>query len=205
MGYVTDSLLPDEDLLVYGTPHWYTLVPSGIVLFGGVALMFAVGQWWGAPVVAVGLLLLVKAVLARFTTENVVTSRRVIVRSGIWRSQTIELEHKNIESFVIEQSLLGRLLNYGTLIVNGVGGARIPLEGLAKPGQFRRAALQAEEQLRLSRDFWSPHRLEKDLRAAEADRMLRADTQKLIQKSKTRDGAIVSDDDVAPGSDAGES
>jgi hypothetical protein len=149
MGYVRDSLLPNEMLFAEAKPHWTALVPALVILLFGAFAVIWFGLW-ASPLLAVGLVWLARLWLDRFTTEILVTSRRVIARSGFWKCETIELEHKNIESFVVQQTPIGRMFNYGTVIVNGLGGARVPLVGLARPGQFRRAALQAEEHYRLA-------------------------------------------------------
>jgi hypothetical protein len=145
MSYVKNSLLPNEEILTEGRTHWFTFLPGWVLVFAGFALWAAFGAWWWAPAAAAGGFWLAKAWLNRLGTEIVITSRRVIAKFGILRSRTMEFEHKNIESFLIDQSLLGRLLDYGTVVVHGMGGARMPLEGIAKPSQFRRAALYADE------------------------------------------------------------
>jgi hypothetical protein len=145
MSYVSNHLLPNEEILAEGRAHWLIFAPGLVLVAAGSGLWARYGMWWGAPVAGLGVLLLAKAWFERLGTEIVVTSRRVIAKFGFLHSRTMELEHKNIEGFMIEQSLLGRMFNYGTVIVHGMGGARMPLVGIAKPGQFRRAALGADE------------------------------------------------------------
>ena len=78
--------------------------------------------------------------------ELAVTDRRVIAKWGLIRRQTIELLHSKVESLRVEQSILGRILNFGSIAVHGTGGATTPIPSIARPLEFRRQALIAIEQ-----------------------------------------------------------
>jgi uncharacterized membrane protein YdbT with pleckstrin-like domain len=70
-----------------------------------------------------------KAVLTAFisplidhaTSEFAVTNRRVIIKVGLIRRRTVELRLEKVESIGVDQSILGRILGYGTIIVHGTG------------------------------------------------------------------------------------
>ena len=51
----------------------------------------------------------------------------------------------SVESFKVDQSILGRILNYGTIHINGIGGVSTPIPSIARPLEFRRAALETIE------------------------------------------------------------
>ena len=63
--------------------------------------------------------------------------------SGLWRGlitrDTIEINLPKVESVDVRQSILGRLLNYGTVIVRGTGGGLNPLSYVSAPLPLRRA------------------------------------------------------------------
>lgn len=74
------------------------------------------------------------------TCEAVVTTRRIVIASGWLRRYTFELPLSRFESIRIEQSLVARLLGFGSVLVVGVGGGRSTFERMARPLAFRRAA-----------------------------------------------------------------
>ncbi len=79
------------------------------------------------------------------STEIAVTTRRLIVKHGLVQRKTIEVNIQRVESLQVEQSVWGRLLNHGTLVVAGTGTSHAPIEGIADPMAFRRAFVQAQD------------------------------------------------------------
>jgi hypothetical protein len=74
-----------------------------------------------------------------WTTELAITNRRVIYKRGfIWR-QTTEMNMSKVETVVVDQSLLGRLLNYGTVHIRGTGQSIEHLRSIAAPLNVRNA------------------------------------------------------------------
>lgn len=80
------------------------------------------------------------------TTELAVTNKRVIAEVGFISRKTIELNLANVEGIQVNQSLLGRLFNYGSLTINGTGSARTPINGIREPLEFRRQFTEAQDQ-----------------------------------------------------------
>ena len=64
----------------------------------------------------------IRALITIRTAEIAVTTRRVINKRGLIRRDTVEINASKIESIDLSQSILGRALNYGTVIVRGTGG-----------------------------------------------------------------------------------
>jgi uncharacterized membrane protein YdbT with pleckstrin-like domain len=83
--------------------------------------------------IIVALILLIPGWLTWWTTEIAVTSHRFIYKSGLMRRTTTEIPIDRVESVDIEQSLIGRLLGYGTVIVHATGTGFEPLQGIAHP------------------------------------------------------------------------
>lgn len=158
MGYVERNLIDGERLQARAHLHWiifarpvawavaatallyYAFSVSGggkdsgegtLPMIGGMAL-FMPAFWTG-----------VGALVDRLTTELAVTSRRVIAKVGFIRRSTVEMNHAKVESIHIEQSVLGRILGYGTLTVVGTGGGIAPIDCIADPLAFRRDAMVA--------------------------------------------------------------
>jgi uncharacterized membrane protein YdbT with pleckstrin-like domain len=93
----------------------------------------------GLFLVLFGALSFLKAAINRWTTEIAVTDRRVILKRGLIRRDTIEINTPQVESVDVSQSILGRLLNYDTVIVRGTGGGLNPLAYVSAPLPLRRA------------------------------------------------------------------
>jgi hypothetical protein len=52
---------------------------------------------------------------------------------------------RKVESVQVEQGVIGRLFNFGTLIVSGTGASHAPLAGIADPMGFRKAFIEAQD------------------------------------------------------------
>ncbi|HEV2008990.1 MAG TPA: PH domain-containing protein, partial [Burkholderiales bacterium] len=87
---------------------------------------------------AIGLILIVVALIRRLTTELVLTDRRIITKSGLISRNTVEMNLAKIESIHVNQGLLGRILDYGDVTVVGTGASLEPLRAIANPLQLRR-------------------------------------------------------------------
>lgn len=77
------------------------------------------------------------------TCEAVVTSRRIVIASGWLTRHTFELPLSRFESIWIQQSIIARLLGFGSVLVVGVGGGRREFAHMAQPLAFQRAAEEA--------------------------------------------------------------
>jgi uncharacterized membrane protein YdbT with pleckstrin-like domain len=70
-----------------------------------------------------------------------VTDRRVIYKRGFINRRTAEMHMDKVESVDVDQSVLGRLLDYGTIYVKGTGQGFEPLQRIAAPIEFRNAII----------------------------------------------------------------
>ena len=121
MRYI-DSIVtaPEERILHRARLHWTIFVrPSSILTL----FLLPLVRW--------------------LTCEAVVTTRRIVIASGWLRRYTFELPLSRFESIRIEQSIVARLLGFGSVLVVGVGGGRGDFACMARPLAFRRAAEQA--------------------------------------------------------------
>lgn len=121
--YVADNLIVGETVVYETRLHW-------IVFFSLRGLL----TLWILPLVE------------RVTSEYAITNKRVIVKRGLISRRTLELNLQRVESVSVDQSILGRLLGYGTITIIGTGGTREPFHRIAHPLEFRKAV---EEQLSL--------------------------------------------------------
>ena len=79
------------------------------------------------------ILLGLQALIIILTTEFAVTNRRVIAKTGFIRRHTLEMLLLKIESVAVQQSIPGRLLNFGTVTVTGTGGTREGFKAIVEP------------------------------------------------------------------------
>ena len=134
--YVEDALVNGEKIVHQGHISLWSvwhLIALGIVLL---------------PAVGIGLIFLVMAYIRYKTTELAVTTKRVIVKSGFIRRSTVEININKVESIQVDQEVLGRLFNFGTLIISGGGNPQAPITGISAPMEFRRAFIEAQDQAR---------------------------------------------------------
>ena len=79
----------------------------------------------------------------RATSEFAVTNKRVIIKVGLISRRTLEMNLSKIESVNVNQTIIGRLIGFGTIVVIGTGGTKEPFERISNPMQFRRSFQQA--------------------------------------------------------------
>jgi uncharacterized membrane protein YdbT with pleckstrin-like domain len=144
VSYAESVLLPNERVVCSAKVHWIVFMPAAIFFFLLLLGLAAMAGEKDQEVLALfawpGILCLVWALSVRASTEFVVTSKRVIARFGFVRRDTFELNLGRVESFKVQQGVLGRLLGYGTIRISGTGGAQAPIPRIADPQEFRRQA-----------------------------------------------------------------
>jgi uncharacterized membrane protein YdbT with pleckstrin-like domain len=141
MSYVETILDPDERITYRAYLHWIIFARAvALLLFG---LMLLLSPAIGLILVLLGILDVLRAAIDRWTTEIAVTDQRVIWKCGLIRRDTIEINMRKVESVDVQQSVLGRLLNYGTVIVRGTGGSPNPLAYVSEPLPLRRSVTLA--------------------------------------------------------------
>ncbi|HZT87074.1 MAG TPA: PH domain-containing protein [Stellaceae bacterium] len=147
MKYVTKVLQPGETVVYTTHLHWLIFLPAILLLAVCVAFLigsaFLGGDWAKALQAAAALFALLaiaswaRNAVRRATTELAVTDRRVIYKAGLLRRHTLEMNRSKVESVDVDQTLMGRLLGFGTIIVRGTGGSLEPIVGIADPLTFR--------------------------------------------------------------------
>lgn len=139
MAYPDELLSEDEHVVVHNHPHWKMLIRPVLALLivvgGGTYLAALVASTsWGVPVwialAVVGVILLIWWTLAPLvrwrTTHFVITSRRLMVREGIFTRTGVDIPMSRINSVRFKHDLVDRLVGCGTLIVESASDE--PLE-----------------------------------------------------------------------------
>jgi uncharacterized membrane protein YdbT with pleckstrin-like domain len=142
MSYVRSVLQPGEKIIMIGRLSWIVYHRAIFLLVVGIILIVLARIFWGETVVILitaalfGALTIVSAFqgwFVRWTTEIAVTDRRVIYKRGFINRHTIEMNMDKVASVDVDQSVLGRLLNYGTVTVQGTGMSFEPLRRIRSP------------------------------------------------------------------------
>jgi uncharacterized membrane protein YdbT with pleckstrin-like domain len=153
VSYANSVLQTGETIKAVGKLHWivfwrgFVLAAIGLVLLGyGYRTQTEARQDVASVLVIVGeLFLLVGAVLLasawfhRWITEISVTTHRVIYKTGFIRRHTVEMNMDKVETVDVDQSILGRMLGFGTIRVRGTGQSIESLRGIAHPIELRNA------------------------------------------------------------------
>ncbi|MBX3608862.1 MAG: PH domain-containing protein [Hydrogenophaga sp.] len=132
--YVEQVLTQDERVVHVGNVSLWSM--SSLLLIGLLLL----------PLFGVGLLFWLTAWIRYKTTELAITNKRVIAKFGFISRRTVEININKVESIQVDQGVLGRIFDYGTLMVSGAGDPQAPIPGISNPIGFRKAFVEAQEQ-----------------------------------------------------------
>jgi len=123
MGKYVESNLTSGENIVYETKlHW--------IIFISLKAVFT---------------LFISPIINFFTSEFAITNKRIIIKVGWIRRKTLEMNITKVESVNVSQGILGRILNYGTIVVIGTGGTKETFLKISEPLQFRKEFQQLQQ------------------------------------------------------------
>ena len=131
--YIENALVSGERIVHSGRTSWWSV--WHLTLFGFLLL----------PAFGIGLVLWGIAYVRIKSTEIAITTKRLIVKHGFIGRTTIEINLNRVESIQVDQTMFGRLLDFGTLVISGTGASHAPLVGIAEPMAFRKAFMEAQD------------------------------------------------------------
>lgn len=155
MAFLDSSLSVGEDIVGRYALHWVNYIPMirlalvgmvvALVLQSGLlkpylsnvpqqSLDIAALILYGYLVLRMGFIWL----RLRFT-ELAATNKRVICKTGIWARNTSEMKISSIETVTLRQGIVGRVLNYGSLLVTGKGVSDVLFANISDPMGVKRA------------------------------------------------------------------
>jgi uncharacterized membrane protein YdbT with pleckstrin-like domain len=139
MSYVDRNLLQGEEVVYRARLHLVIFALPASIAALGVALAVVVASWIVASVFLVLAIVVAFPRYIRFVaSEFAVTNKRVIVKVGLVYRRTLELVLAKVETIGVEQSIMGRVFNYGTIVITGTGGTKELFKDIANPLEFRR-------------------------------------------------------------------
>jgi len=151
MSYIEENLMNGEKVLYSSKLHWVVFLWP--IVWFIVAIIFFSGG--GDAAAAGGLFVLIAIVtgIASFinykTSEFGITNKRIIVKVGFIRRNSIEVLLNKVEGIQVNQGILGRILGFGSITVSGTGGTKDPFHKIDAPLEFRK---RAQEQIAAVQD-----------------------------------------------------
>ena len=146
--YIDEILQPGEKVLYSTNAHWMFYLPA--LAAWALALVFLVASRmiFGDTLMLICLSLAAVAALIawywtvvawfrRATTETDVTNFRIVHKTGFIKRRTFEMSLDKVESVDVNQSILGRIMNYGDVTILGVGEGKETIRTIASPLAFR--------------------------------------------------------------------
>ena len=131
MAFPDNILTEDETVIRQFRPHWRMLAIPVLWLIGGIAAIVVIFQvidaegWIALALVAAVLLamipLVVSPLIKWWFTAYVLTSERLITRTGMIARSGIELPLENINNVIFSQSVIERVLKSGDLLIESAG------------------------------------------------------------------------------------
>lgn len=162
MSYIESNLLDDEHLVHKAHLHWIIFIKTFFWLVVAILVYALLPPYYYAPAGAEPIPLhkialfipvlftLTYGIAAQIrykTSEFGITDKRIMIKLGFIRRYTFENFLQKVESIQIYQSILGRMLNYGSIIVHGTGGSREVYALINDPLLFRKMAQEQIEKV----------------------------------------------------------
>lgn len=155
MSYISNNLLKNEKIIYFTRIHWIVfMMPVLLLVVTFLLSIFAPVLFPGyipflnirlAAVVVLTCLVVtifsgISAFIRYATSEYGITNKRILIKTGWIRRDSLELFIDKVEAIYVDQSIPGRMLDYGTLRVVGTGGTQDPFFYVPRPLVFRRIA-----------------------------------------------------------------
>ena len=146
MSYLEKNLLPGETVdyrahlhpIIFLHPAFFGLIGLSFVVFSFVNKELSYFWMLGAVFLLYAAGVGIDRAIHFASSEFGITNKRVVIKVGFINRKTLEMVLTKVETIRVDQSILGRMLNYGTIVVTGTGGTNEPFTSLANPMEFRR-------------------------------------------------------------------
>ena len=112
--YVNGHLIKDESVVHETKLHW-------VIFFTWKSILTLTIYAW----------------MKRWLSEFVITNRRIVIKEGFIARRTFEMNLSKIETVNVDQTVMGRILNYGSITIIGTGGTTETFHNISRPMIFR--------------------------------------------------------------------
>ena len=131
------SVLPDEKLIRVAEFHWGIYWKGLVVL--AIGLLVATQVWtMGLYIMVIAGLMLGTSYLTKHYLLLILTDKRLLVRTGIIRMDTVQMALERIESVELERTIPGMILGYAAVVITGTGSRVVAVPFVDMPHAFRR-------------------------------------------------------------------
>jgi len=141
MSYIDNALLPNEQIvyrtkkhpILFIVPILWMVITYGFSISSNPVLI----KFEFIPA-AVTLIAWATASLTYIASEFAVTNKRIMMTEGFFSRHSNETWLSTIANVTVDQNLLGRILNFGTVLINSFSGEKDPFLLIAFPQELRR-------------------------------------------------------------------
>ncbi len=164
MSYIDQTLMNDEKVIYRTRPAWVIFSPAFGWLFLAILILFLAPRYHfanfsiygnytltdilGVIVLIISLFSGLAAFIHYQSSEFGITNRRILMKVGFISRLSLEILLQRVESIQVFQTIPGRIFNYGTIIISGIGGSKDPFHNIQDPLLFRRYAQQQLEHVK---------------------------------------------------------
>ena len=137
MGTIERNMMAGEKIVFRGRLHWIVFrVPCVLLVLTILAFVY-LPPWMGWILLAAAAVTAISAAVTWFSSEFVVTNKRIIAKVGFLQSHSVELLLAKVEAITVDQDIVGKILGYGTIGITGTGGTQERFDTIADPWEFR--------------------------------------------------------------------
>jgi len=139
MSYIDRHLMLGERVVYRTRLHWVVFLPSAISLLAAAIILIATPEVSALGWVLVGVAIVtgISALVNYCASEFGVTNKRVWAKLGLIQRSSFETLLTKVEGIQVDQSIWGRLLGYGSIVVSGTGGSKEHFHKMSNPLEFR--------------------------------------------------------------------
>lgn len=149
MSFIEKNLANNEKIVYTGNLHWWIYAKNILLIVLGFIIISAAKNNFGSGVgglfVIFAIIGLIGAYMRSKSSEFVITNRRIMLKTGVLKRKLVELQLNRAEGLRVDQGILGRILNYGSIIVTS-GGVKEVFSPIAEPFEFKKQVNNAIEE-----------------------------------------------------------
>jgi uncharacterized membrane protein YdbT with pleckstrin-like domain len=155
MSFAKENLSKGEKIVYHTQQHWVLFIESVSIILTGLLILYLSYTYAGEATQYVnylsygtllfGLGKFVIEYIHHHSSEFVITTERVIIKVGVFKSTSLAIPLSKIESVEVNQSFFGQLLDFGSIHITGTGTATSKFEFMNHPGMFRKKIQLASE------------------------------------------------------------
>ena len=130
----------DNNIVYQARLHWILFLGPFMLLCLSAWIIFAFEQLYVVALFLAGFSVVwgLTFLMTYHFSSLTIKKNQVILRTGFLVQKTLDIPLSKIESIDIRQTLIGSLLQYGTLVITGTGGSRQMVNYLSQPLTCRR-------------------------------------------------------------------